>query len=57
MQDLYVLVGVMVDLKPHCFPPAIISGEGGATLERVSPFLMTPVVFQVQLYGPHMELT
>ena len=31
----------MVDLEAHCFPPATISDEGGVTLERVLPFLVT----------------
>ena len=31
----------MVDLEAHCFPPATISDEAGATSEGVSPFLMT----------------
>ena len=34
----HVLVGVMVDLEEHCFPPATTLSEGGATWERVSPF-------------------
>ena len=34
------LAGVMVDLGAHCFPPATILDEGGATWELVSPFLV-----------------
>ena len=33
----------MVDLEEHCFPPATILSEGGATWERVSPFPVTLV--------------
>ena len=33
----------MVDLEEHCFPPATILGEGGATWEWVSPFPVTLV--------------
>ena len=35
----HVLVGVMVDLGAHCFPPAATSDEGGAIWGLVSPFL------------------
>ena len=31
----------MVDVGAHCFPPATISDESGATWESVSPFLRT----------------
>ena len=34
-------MGVMVDLETHCFPPATILSEGGATWGLVSPFLVT----------------
>ena len=33
-------MGVMVDLVEHCFPPATILNEGGATWELVSPVLV-----------------
>ena len=33
-------MGVMVDLVEHCFPPATILSEGGATWGLVSPFLV-----------------
>ena len=33
----------MVDLEAHCFPPATNLSGGGATWERVSPFLVIPV--------------
>ena len=34
----HVLVGVMVDLEAHCFPPATIFSEGGVIWGLVSPF-------------------
>ena len=34
----------MVDLESHCFPPATILSEGGATRGLVSPFLVTLVL-------------
>ena len=36
----HVLVGVMVDLGVHYFPPGTILDEGAETWELVSPFLV-----------------
>ena len=51
-------MGVMADLVAHCFPPATISDEGGATLVWTYTFLETLVLsscFEVEVEVLYMR--